>query len=138
MNLKRLCALCRTVILAENDSSEHIIPNAIGGRKIVRGFLCNRCNNSTGAKWDSELAKQLQPMCNFLNIRRQRGNPQPITVETVSGQKFLHHPDGRMARSKTEFSVHQDGEKTTINIKARSPKELEKLIPGLIRKYPQL
>jgi HNH endonuclease len=39
----RACALCETTITAENDSDEHLIPNALGGRRKASGFLCRAC-----------------------------------------------------------------------------------------------
>ena len=42
------CALCLTQITEENNTNEHIIPNSIGGRKKIRNFICNECNNKTG------------------------------------------------------------------------------------------
>ena len=50
------CALCEAPFDEANDSREHVIPNAIGGRKAVRDFICRQCNNTTGAYWDNELA----------------------------------------------------------------------------------
>jgi len=33
-------------------SREHVIPRSMGGKKTVVGFICERCNNETGHKWD--------------------------------------------------------------------------------------
>jgi hypothetical protein len=49
----RSCALCETAITAENDSDEHLIPNALGGRRKVSGFLYRDCNSRTGEAWDA-------------------------------------------------------------------------------------
>jgi 5-methylcytosine-specific restriction endonuclease McrA len=38
------CVLCENTITAETESEEHLIPNALGGRKKVSGFLCRDCN----------------------------------------------------------------------------------------------
>lgn len=53
------CALCQDTLTSSNSASEHIIPNAIGGRRSVRGFVCTAYNNSAGATWDAALAQQL-------------------------------------------------------------------------------
>ena len=53
----RQCALCGEPFADGDDSREHIIPNAIGGRKKIAGFLCRNCNSKTGKEWDSELAR---------------------------------------------------------------------------------
>ena len=48
------------------------------------------------------------------------------------------HADGKLDLRKTLFSKKQSGDRTEINISAKSWKELRKLLPGLTRKYPQL
>ena len=48
------CALCDAEITNANDSQEHIILNAIGGTRKVRGVYCVRCNSDSGSKWDSK------------------------------------------------------------------------------------
>ena len=133
-----LCAFCKTPLNDDNDSKEHIIQNAIGGRKTVRNFICEQCNSTTGHKWDKALVDQLQPICTMLNIKRRRGDNQPLTVETIGGEQFVLLPDGSMTIPKTIFSERNLGNATEINIRARSIQELKKMLPGLKRKYPNL
>ncbi|GAL13836.1 hypothetical protein JCM19233_4843 [Vibrio astriarenae] len=71
------CALCDVEITEKNDTKEHLIPNAIGGRKKVKGFICENCNNASGDDWESELAKQLNPLSLFFGISRERGEAPP-------------------------------------------------------------
>ena len=136
--VERPCALCETPLDDSNDSREHVIPNAIGGRKAIRNFVCRQCNNTTGANWDNELAAQLQPLCTMLNIQRGRGRNQPVTIETVNDEKFLLNPDGSMTIPKTTFSKLDLGDRTALKIEVRSRAELNKMIPGLARKHPNL
>ncbi len=65
------CTLCSCSLTADNNTEEHIIPNAIGGRKKVQGFICRTCNSESGSEWDNELARQLNPLSIHLGIRRQ-------------------------------------------------------------------
>ncbi len=37
------------------ETKEHIIPESMGGRKTVRGFICRDCNSETGHDWDAAL-----------------------------------------------------------------------------------
>lgn len=137
--VKPHCALCNTPLNEANGSKEHVIPNALGGRKAIRKFICKQCNNTTGATWDNELAAQLQPLCTMLNIRRFRGRNQPVTVETVKNEKYLLRPDGSLTIPKTVLSEQNLGDDLTqLKIRVRSIKELKKMIPGLKRKYPKL
>ena len=132
------CALCRRPIPPGKRSREHVIPNAIGGRKTVLGFICVDCNSTTGATWDRDLCLQLRPLCTLLNIRRQRGTTQPVAVETRTGGTFLIHPDGRMTIRGPVFSERvREGQKE-ISIQAPSMKELKRMLPGLARKYPEI
>lgn len=73
----RTCALCNTALTKANSSKEHLILNAIGGRRKISGFLCANCNSSTGEDWDAALAEQLNPFSVFLGIQRERGTPPP-------------------------------------------------------------
>ena len=137
-NRTSCCALCDKPIRAKNSSREHVVPNAIGGRKTVRNFLCKDCNSATGAKWDHELFSQLKPLCTLLNIRRQRGENRPVPVETVGGDELLVHADGRMSIRGPSFSAREVGSRKEINIRVPSMKELKRMVPGLVKKYPKL
>ena len=132
------CALCETPINKDNDSKEHIIANAIGGRKTVRNFICKWCNSTTGAKWDKELVAQLRPICTMLDIERHRGDNQPLPIETVGGEQFLLLPDGSMTIPQIMFSKRELGNTTEIKIKIKSIRDLKNMLPGLKRKYPNL
>ena len=132
------CALCGKALTNSNFSKEHIIPNAIGGRKTVSRFICVNCNSSTGTEWDNELVNQLKPLCTLLNIKRGRGKNQPLPVETVNGRKLVLDPNGSMTPPKPSIEKHDLGEKTKIKIQARSKSELQKILENLKKKHPQI
>lgn len=132
------CALCGKGLGPGGGSREHLIPNAIGGRKKVRGFLCDRCNGKAGEDWDDELARQLSAICNLLNITRDRGRPRDLVVETVGGRRLRRRSDGRMTPDRYEISERRDGETTVVHATAPSLRELKRHLNGLVRKYPQL
>ena len=122
----------------DNDTEEHIILNAIGGRKKVRGFICRSCNGDTGSEWDDELARQLKPLSIYLGIKRQRGSVPSQNFPTASGQSIRLNADGTMTPAKPEIAVTTEGDSTRINVAARSRKELRQVLKGLQRKYPKL
>lgn len=132
------CALCGKPFADRDDSREHIIPNAIGGRKKIAGFLCRDCNSRTGQEWDSELGRQLNPVSNMLGIKRERGSPPAMVVDTLDGRQLRHESDGRMRRHSVEITEEEIDGKIHLNISAPSVKELRKHLPGLVRRYPQL
>ena len=132
------CAFCAKQFTDSNTSKEHIIPNAVGGRKIVSSFICVDCNNSTGAAWDKELVNQLRPLCTMFNINRGRGNNQEFDVETINGKKLTVRPGGSMTIAQPVFDKCDLGDKTEINIQTRSMKELKEILSGLQNQYPQI
>ena len=132
------CALRGCALTADNDTVEHIILNAIGGRKKVRGFICRTCNSDSGSEWDDELAEQLNPLSIHLGIKRQRGNVPAQTFPTASGQSVRVNADGTMTLAKPEVTVTTEGDTTRIHVSARSRKELRQALKGLQRKHPKL
>ena len=132
------CTLCSCSLTADNNTEEHIIPNAIGGRKEVQGFICRTCNSESGLEWDNELARQLNPLSIHLGIRRQRRNVPSQAFPTASGQNVLVNADGTMTPAKPEVTVTTEEDKTRIHVSARSRRELKKTLRGLQRNYPKL
>ncbi len=132
------CALCDTPITSDNDSKEHIIPNAIGGWQKVSGFLCRSCNSRTGDTWDKELAEQLNPLGLLLRITRERGSPPSQIFETIGGQRIRLNADGRMELPDPVFRKTQQGESVEVQIQARSIDEAKGMLQGLKRKHPSL
>lgn len=89
MQQESRCFFCGDKITEDNYTLEHIIPNAIGGRKKVGNFICRKCNNDFGHTWDNALAEQFKALCFFLNIKRERGEVQPIIGKKVTGEEYL-------------------------------------------------
>ncbi len=67
------CAICNHEIPNNDNNKEHIIPNAIGGRKKLSKFICQKCNNDCGANWDSILTRELSFFSLAFHITRERG-----------------------------------------------------------------
>ena len=132
------CVLCGRTLTSNNSDKEHIISNAIGGRKTVTEFICKSCNNETGTNWDAELARQLQPLSILLGIKRQQGDVKPKKFPTSSGGEVELYADGKMTTTKPSHEVTTDGNTRQLKISARSTKELRKLLRGWQRKYPAL
>lgn len=87
------CALCDVIIDDTNQSDEHIIPQAIGGRLKVKNFICDPCNNKLGYRWDGVLAKQLSFFSTSLNIKREKKLPN-YRVKTIDGIEYIKQPNG--------------------------------------------
>ena len=132
------CTLCGCSLTADNNTEEHIILNAIGGRKKVRGFICRTCNSDSGSEWDNELARHLNPLSIYLDIKRQHGNVPSQTFPTASGQSVRVNADGTMTPAKPKITVTTEEDTTGINVNARSRRELRQTLEGLQRKCPKL
>ena len=137
--MTNLCALCQTPFTKDNSTKEHVILNAIGGRKKVRDFICKSCNDKTGEKWDSALASQLQSFCTMLDIARERGDNRPLSVETLSGRKVIWNPDGSFNDAELTIARSTSGDKTHFQIHASSKSHLRKTISKMTKKhYPNV
>lgn len=131
------CAICEDCLNGKNRSKEHIIPNAVGGRKKTTGFICNRCNTKLGEKWDSELAKQLNWFSLAVGISRERGEPPKQLVQTVEGDKYWLLSDGTFTPEKSSHSEEEEGGAIKISMTAKTIEEAKQRLKGIARKYPK-
>ena len=130
------CALCLTQITEDNNTNEHIIPNSIGGKKKIRNFICNECNNKTGEIWDSELAKKFAPFCTMFGIKKDRGEVPPLRVKTISGIEYKQFADGTFQPLNPSLKVIQKEENGfDISIQARTADEAHQMLKGIQKKY---
>ena len=129
---------CGEPLTKANSTKEHIILNAIGGRKTVSDFICKGCNDRSGSDWDAELAEKLNALSLLLGINRQRGEVPSQVFSTISGGQVELHPGGRMNIGIPHHEVIADGTGTKVKMTARSMPELRNMMKGLLRKYPSL
>jgi len=110
------CLYCDTEFNDNNGSKEHIIPNALGGRKKTRNACCKDCNNSFGESIDFALASNFQEIASLLNIQRERGEPREIkNAIGEDGEKYRILPGGKPDRLSAKPIVIEDGGKTTYH-----------------------
>lgn len=109
-----ICMICGFGIVADSpdevlrDTFEHLMPESIGGRKGVKGFIHRGCNSKAGHVWDAALAKQLQPLCLMFDIARQRGSvTAPLPVVTSAGEHLTLGPRGQLRWTKPIFEQHK-------------------------------
>jgi hypothetical protein len=132
------CVVCNEPITPDTDSEEHIINNAIGGRRKTTGFICKHDNNTTGRTWDAELASQLNGLCHLFWIKRERGEIPEETVTTSAGETFIMLPDGGFKLPKPVINKKQEGTKTQIQAYVRTMQEARQVLEGNKRKYPSI
>lgn len=80
---KYICVLCNHEITEENNTKEHIIPNSLGGKRVLKNFICIDCNSKTGETWDAEIARKFAPFCTMFGIKKDRGNVAPLDRKSV-------------------------------------------------------
>ena len=132
-----ICALCDAPLTAENDSREHIILQALGGRRTVSGFICAPCNNTSGHTWDAALAKQLNPFSLLFHIDRQDGEPPAQVFQTTSGGTIRIAYDG-LQLPKPTIETTPNGAGVKIQVTARTMAEAREILTGLKRKHPEI
>ncbi|MGN2398985.1 HNH endonuclease, partial [Klebsiella quasipneumoniae] len=132
------CAFCDKSLSGKNRTKEHVIPNALGGRKKTVEFICNTCNNKLGEKWDAELARQLNWFSLAVGISRERGKPPKQIVQTVKGEKYWLLNDGTLTIEKSAYLEEVEGDAVKISLIAKNIDEAKERLKGISRKYPKL
>lgn len=62
------CILCK-IELSVGEKPEHILLNALGGRKTTRDVLCSGCNNTMGVGPDKDFAESVAPLRTIANLK---------------------------------------------------------------------
>lgn len=133
------CVLCGERITRSTDSAEHILLQALGGRRQVRGFLCKPCNGRTGSEWDADLVKQLSHVAVMHGVNRQRSGDLPsVRVKKLNGDELILHSDGLMSPSEPTYRVVESERGRSINITARTRNEAIRMVQGVAKKYPNI
>jgi hypothetical protein len=132
------CLLCPAPITADNDSSEHVLTNAVGGRLKVRGLVCKPCNDRTGHDWDAILADQLHALCLLVGVDRERGETPPLTVKTTTGQTIRMTAADGMYLPKPSYEEVLTETGVQIRLSARTMAEARRMIEGAKAKYAQI
>lgn len=131
------CYVCDVELTAANETDEHIIINAAGGRLKSKELICSKCNTDFGETIDRILAKQLNNLANMLMVKRHRGDPQPIVgAKQSTGEKYKLEVGGKTVMIKPTIDTTVDGDNTNISITARSEKELREILTGIAKKHP--
>ncbi|CAI3949998.1 HNH endonuclease [Commensalibacter communis] len=145
------CIICDKEILEELkadtdaekfclNTNEHIIPNAIGGYKIVRDFICDGCNNDAGNKWDAKLSKSFAILCLIFKIQRQRGKNQPVECISSQGEVYYWSADNSLMKKNKVTLIKSTEDDSTIAYKLSSSDEkwLIKNIKNIEKRYKKI
>ncbi|MGD6876146.1 HNH endonuclease [Bacillus infantis] len=127
------CYVCDEEITSNNETEEHILLNAIGGKLKSKKLICIGCNSKLGSNIDDKLAEQLNPIGNLLDIKRDRGKPQNV-IGTYNNKDIIIEPGGAL-RLKRAYTEKGDD---SYHIEASSVRQARQALEGLKRKHPHI
>lgn len=115
---------------------EHVIPQALGGRLKAK-LYCKECNNTFGYELDDILTKNFGHIGTLLNIKRERGKPQPFNVNATATKTKLVFTGRSLTRKSPNVIIKsKDGKKLEFaDVTARSKEELERIKASIQEKY---
>ena len=130
-----VCLFC-DLILNESTKPEHILLNALGGRKTTKRAICSGCNGTFGSTIDDELASQVVSVRNLMQFRSGDGDLAP-TLQNIQtgGDKFNIKGDGAIRRIVKPFTIEQreDGN-WKVHVDVQTPEELARILPHISAK----
>lgn len=127
-----LCLLCDSE-LDETTKPEHVLLNALGGRKTTRCAICSDCNNRFGGTIDNELTSQVTAIRNLLQLESGIGHTAPTLKNLQAGtHKINMKGDGELELAGKPFTIEKlaDGA-WNVQIRARSEEHLAELVPHI-------
>jgi hypothetical protein len=128
------CLFCPTE-LDGTTKPEHVLLNALGGRKTTRRAICSGCNNTFGGTIDDVLASQVVALRNLLQLESGEGNAAPGLKNIQAGEHKINiKGDGTLEVVDKPFTIErlEDG-KWNVEIRARSEEHLAEIIPNLAK-----
>jgi len=129
-----LCLFCPTELDA-TTKPEHILLNALGGRKTTKTAICSTCNNTFGGSIDNVLTKQVIALRNLLQLESGTGKPAPGLKNIQAGEHKINiNGDGTLELADKPFTIEflEDG-KWNVHIRARTEEHLDEIIPHLAK-----
>ncbi|MCV9940401.1 HNH endonuclease [Boseaceae bacterium BT-24-1] len=127
------CIFCSGA-LDRHTKPEHVLLNAMGGRKTTTRVICSSCNNQFGNGIDKALAAQAEIIRNVLQMESGTGNPAPMLRKVKAGTDVVNLRGGGtldLVSKPFSFAELPDG-RASIQINAGSLEQIERLIPSIV------
>lgn len=123
------CILC-TSELPSRNKPEHVLLNALGGRKTSARLICSECNSQMGQGPDKELAESVAAIRAISGFRAGDGKQPPTLRNALTGTYGADIRDGKLSPNiKKPLKVEKlENGLTKIEIKARTTQQLEILL----------
>lgn len=121
-----------------NDSSEHVLLNALGGRLEARGLIDKATNDIMGRTIDAAVLKLLDPFRVMLNTNKgDGGSPPPLrNLPAEDGRQYDLGPGAKPTLSKPLFSVIDAGDGARkVHAEFRTMEEARRHMGGWLAKH---
>lgn len=129
----KICIFCPSP-LDGATKPEHILQDALGGRKTTRSVVCSRCNNTFGAGIDKAFVEQFAGIRNLLQLRSGTGRSAPALRNIMAGRDKINiEGDGGIRLIGSPFTIANGDRQGTkiLEVRARSFEQIEALIPHM-------
>ena len=130
-----ICLFCPAE-LDETTRPEHILLNALGGRKKTSTAICSACNNKFGGTIDAVLTSQVTVIRNLLQLESGTGDRAPMLKNVQAGaQKINIGGDGKPTLVAKPFTVEELGDgRWRTQIQVGSKEQLPQVVSHLAAK----
>jgi len=132
------CLPCKVELKEANKTKEHIIPQSIGGRRTIKGFICVGCNSKTGNGWDAAVAETFSGLALHCRIKRHRNALPAKLFETVSSGKVWLNPDGKLFPGKPTYEKTPSETGASIVLRAKDIPSVKQIAGKLIKEHPEV
>ncbi|TAL32267.1 MAG: HNH endonuclease [Phenylobacterium sp.] len=125
------CLFCDNKLDAATKP-EHVLLNALGGRKTSKKLICSVCNNEFGGSIDAALANQVPLLRNLLQLYSGTGKPPPTIKGVKAGDEVVDFlPNGTADSRASPFRIIREDEGIRLEVDVRSPEHLAEMIPHI-------
>ena len=125
------CWLCDQELTATH---EHIFPEAVGGRKTVEWFICEKCNNDTGAKWDAYLVNSISILPRLVKGELSHAASVDATLTDNDGSVIKAKMYGFEDIRLSEFRKDDNELSATVS----NEKDARRILKQWKKKYPNI
>ncbi len=122
--------------LKENETPEHILISALGGRVTTKNVICAECNNFLGSTCDKKIAEIFVPFRNMLNVQKGRKQSPPTIKKLHTDKGFIDLDPGMvptLRKKPLEITERENGG-WTIRTQVSSIDDLKQYVPNIAAK----
>jgi HNH endonuclease len=126
------CIFCENELTGDTKP-EHILLNALGGRKTTKHVDCSACNGTFGSTIDDEVGQQAAVLRNMLQLDSGAGRAPPMLRNVQSGADIINlKNDGTPELVTKPFTVRkfEDG-RFDVQITTNSVEEAAHYVPHI-------